>query len=83
MKDKLERIIIKQDAICDYCDKIIPAGSVVFVRYDYQEGSYHYYWCSQHCLDSYEAEEFISDLEFTQKLSEGDLDFLDDEISQH
>lgn len=63
-ESKLERIIIEADVICDYCDRVIPAGSLVFARFEYdaENNLYHYYWCSTRCLDEYEAEELIDDL---------------------
>ena len=85
MKDpKLERIIIEDDVICDYCDRVIPAGSLIFARFSAKEvenGDY-YYWCSKECLDNYEAEEFIREFklgeeEFERGFHETSEDYLD------
>jgi len=66
MKDqKLTRIVVTEDVMCDYCEKVIPAGSVVFAKYGFDdEGKklYHYHWCSSACLNDYEAEDFMDDL---------------------
>jgi len=63
MMGKLERIIIEDDVICDYCNRPLSAGSTVFARFDKDsEGIIPFYWCSQECLDNYEAEEFEKEL---------------------
>lgn len=80
MRDScLQRIILEEDIVCDYCDSVIPAGTIVFARFITDEEDrviYPFYWCSQECLDSYEAEEFENELK--NGLHKSSDDYLDE-----
>ena len=66
MKDtRLERIIIEDEVICDYCGRVIKEGSSVYAKFykdEKDEDLYYYYWCSKECLDNHESEELMREL---------------------
>jgi len=81
---KLERIIIEDDIVCDYCNREVYAGSLVFMKSEYDETGEFYplYLCSQNCLDNYEAEEFTDELENGLHDTVEDYFDFDDEIEE-
>jgi len=60
-KSRLERRIIEEYTVCDYCDIPIKVGSDVFVKIYFDvDGFNEIILCSPNCLDNYEAEEFMN-----------------------
>jgi len=57
----LEIITVKDELVCDLCCKKLERGHLAFLKYEEKYDAYLYF-CSQHCLDEYEAKEFLDDL---------------------